>query len=71
MNHGLWCCQNGIVVSERDAQLYQLGSKFTDFHLNLPKHRGASASCLLIEGDEQLDRPNNQTTMELSHTCVA
>ena len=25
---------------------------------------------LLLEGDEQLDRPNSQTTMELCHACV-
>ena len=25
----------------------------------------------LVEGDEQLDRPNSQTTMELCHACVA
>ena len=24
----------------------------------------------LVEGDEQLDRPNSQTTEEFSHTCV-
>ena len=25
----------------------------------------------LVEGDEQLDRPNSQTTMECCHACVA
>ena len=25
----------------------------------------------LVEGDEQLDQPNSQTTMELCHVCVA
>ena len=25
----------------------------------------------LVEGDEQLDRPNSQTTMKLCHECVA
>ena len=25
----------------------------------------------LVEGDEQLSRPNSQTTMELCHACVA
>ena len=25
----------------------------------------------LVEGDEQLDQPNSQTTMELCHACVA
>ena len=25
----------------------------------------------LVEGDEQLDRPNSQTTLELCHSCVA
>ena len=24
----------------------------------------------LVEGDEQRDRPNSQTTMELRHACV-
>ena len=24
----------------------------------------------LVEGDEQLDRPNSKTTMELCHACV-
>ena len=25
----------------------------------------------LVEGDEQLDQPNIQTTMDLCHACVA
>ena len=25
----------------------------------------------LVEGDEQLDWPNHQTTLELCHACVA
>ena len=27
--------------------------------------------CVLVEGDEQLDRPNSKTTLELCHACVA
>ena len=32
------------------------------------RHRPWSS---LVEGDEQLDQPNSQTTLELCHECVA
>ena len=32
--------------------------------------KGDKAWCSLVEGDEQLDRPNNQTIMESCHACV-
>ena len=41
----------------------------------ITRTKSLSIQCLvwssLVEGDEQLDRPNSQTTMEFCHSCAA
>ena len=51
--------------SDHSIRIFAYGNQYT--------HRESTLQpcSALVEGDEQLDRPNSQITMELYHACVA
>ena len=52
----------------REREKESLLKKYRDRNKELVSGRSWSS---LVEGDEELDRPNSQTTMKLCHAYVA